>query len=559
MVLKPKILMIDMPRECTSELLSKGWNVSEGTFGHLYRASAPTSRIVGVDPLHKIYDLCKLPNHTEQEIVFIDLTKPNIEIVSSEDKSKDQPGAKCAIKDISVVDPRPYAMYRHRKDFDRILKAGGIFIIFAQPRVLQQLSIDGGASLTCDNWSFLSCLRESHLNVSADNGTEIFVEEQNCLTSMLKRHIAGASFFAKCKFIESPMVEDLKLLRNKFDECVGMQISPEKEGTVIILPQIANRSTFVTDLISNCLPQINEKLFPEFGTSNWLHESVYEHPTIIELQNDLEEQKAAFQKQIEDVQSKITLERNANQVLHDLLTKHDKELVTAVRSAFEKLGFEDVLIVDDTESGNNQEDLQIPIKDGFFVCEVKGLGGLPSENHVNQVVKYINRRLREARDANVRGLVVVNHQRNLPPLMRDNCFTATQVTDAESAQVILMSTWELFLLLRAREKYNWPSWAVMGMFDSVGRLPEVPNHYEYIGVVSYVAPKMEVVGFELANSSLNKNDIVAIKCSTGFAEGVIESIEIDQNSVESATRGALVSIKTNLKIKKDARLFKVIA
>jgi hypothetical protein len=56
--------------------------------------------------------------------------------------------------------------------------------------------------------------------------------------------------------------------------------------------------------------------------------------------------------------------------------------------------------------------------------------------------------MREWDSTRVHGVSIINHQRNLPGLERDNVnvFSGAQVKDAENQDVTLVSTWDLFLL-----------------------------------------------------------------------------------------------------------------
>lgn len=130
---KPKILLIDLPVACIDYVQSAGFNVSTGTFGSPYKVKLG-------DEYRPVIGEPSLPNYTEQEIIFVDLTPPETidapkgEKVTSE--GENDWWAKCSRGEI---DPRPIFMVAARRHFDRILKHGGLFVIFAQPRLLQKL------------------------------------------------------------------------------------------------------------------------------------------------------------------------------------------------------------------------------------------------------------------------------------------------------------------------------------------------------------------------------------------------------------------------------------
>lgn len=130
--LKPKILLIDLPDTVLDNVRSAGFNVSSGTFGSPYRVELG-------DGYQPVIVKASLPNYTEQEIIFIDLTPPKT-INTPEGEKKTSEGeldwwCKC---NRGEIDPRPRVMHSLQGDLNRILNYGGLFVIFAQPRLLQK-------------------------------------------------------------------------------------------------------------------------------------------------------------------------------------------------------------------------------------------------------------------------------------------------------------------------------------------------------------------------------------------------------------------------------------
>jgi hypothetical protein len=176
---KPKILLIDLPDIVIYSVRSAGFNSSAGTFGSPYKVKLGD----GYQPVIPEYHL---PNYTEQDIIIIDLTPPETidnpegEKITSEGE-KDW-WAKCR----GEIDPRPRVMVGVKDKFDRILDHGGMFVIFAQPRLYQKLVwaakgvlgfIADDQEIQADNWSFLSIL--THLGIKADSGEELIVPNRD--------------------------------------------------------------------------------------------------------------------------------------------------------------------------------------------------------------------------------------------------------------------------------------------------------------------------------------------------------------------------------------------
>jgi hypothetical protein len=548
---KPKIMMIDMPPECTDLLLSAGWNVSQGTFGNPYYPETGTAQ-------QRIFKLHDLPNNTEQEIIFIDLAEPKVKPVPV--ALKISPGTPFKIQNSPIIDPRPAAMLMHCHNFDRIFENGGILVIFAQARKMQKLSTHRGDSLDCDNWSFLTHLSDECLYVKSDQGYEArVIEDTGDIGAVLSRNLKQTAFNAKFEARWLPGLNYSPLVENKFGECIGFHLRRDNGGSIIVLPQIDNKLHLVQDLLAEVFPKLNPTLFPFLDSANWLHDPEYEHPEIVEIAQELVQLEIDMASKRLEYTAKVESIRCSNQSLHDLLTKHDSALVEAVQAALLEIGFQNVEIVDEKENGNNQEDLRFNYDGEIFVCEVKGLGRLPTEDDTHQVVKYMNRRIKQLDTTNVKGLVVVNHERHLAPLLRRNnlCFTEAQVKDAIFTDVTLINTWELFMLLRGKRKYLWPNSSLTDMFVEPGRFPRVPKHYEYIGVVNKIAPKLGVFGLILCCEKLLNTDVLAIKSEYEFLQFTVKSMQIDHEQVIEAFLGNNVGIKADLNIKEGDVIYRV--
>jgi hypothetical protein len=181
-----------------------------------------------------------------------------------------------------IIDPRPRVMTWLRNDSDRILKSGGVFVLFADARhrqnmVLAAVTTDGfrdfcvREAIEEDNWSILSVLSQHHLKVESDYGTEIKVTEGlGLLTSFLRRHLEGATFSATLHPLY-PLTQKwngpifFPLATSKFGGTVaGVLLPREKgEGFVLILPQLEDKEGAVVDLIQTVLPEILPRLFPD--------------------------------------------------------------------------------------------------------------------------------------------------------------------------------------------------------------------------------------------------------------------------------------------------------
>ena len=167
---KPKIILIDLPSDALTILKEKGYNVVSGSFGHPYKVKQNSYD-------NKILTDANLPNYTEQEIIVIDLSHGIVNRTTEKEIPSDyRDTGLCAERDKSVIDPRPIAMHHHINNSERIIRHGGIFVIFAEPK--EHLTCYSNYNrreqkYTVSNWSFLSYLYASHKEIFRDNGYEI--------------------------------------------------------------------------------------------------------------------------------------------------------------------------------------------------------------------------------------------------------------------------------------------------------------------------------------------------------------------------------------------------
>lgn len=219
---------------------------------------------------------------------------------------------------------------------------------------------------------------------------------------------------------------------------------------------------------------------------------------------------------IREREEQIAAERAQHGFLHDLLTASGDDLVRAVISALKTVGFCDVRDADADakaagETGPMREDVRIMDAAVPVLVEVKGITGKPREASSLQVTKYLAPRMREWDRTDIRGLAIVNHQRNVPALDRehDHVFQADVLSTAEDQGFGLLTTWDLFRLVRGFLAHGWRHHDVAGLFVSSGRIRPVPAHYEVIGLVDGYWEQASALGLRLHSGVLQVGDRLA--------------------------------------------------
>lgn len=581
---KPKILVVDLKDDTAKTLKAAGYAVNVGSFGTPYKIVPQDN---SYEPVVTEYNL---PNYAEQEIIIINLLP-----AKALDKS---PKEKQAIegeygywgkRNYGVIDPRPVSMAIFRSAFDKILLHGGAFIIFADYHTYNEIvyalstrrGLEIDRSKTFDNWSFLAPLHSSNFDTKFMQGSEIAVPSQShSLGKLLARHIKGASF--RCtlspkeysdanqylyanEFFKSWVV----LATDKYGAPVAGAFAPEGnvKGWIFIFPQLSDKSSFTKEFLRDVLPELAPHLFPYAEGGKWIYRDDYQLPSILEMRQQVEQIEAEARERVKAVEEKIRLKQEETAYLRALLTETGDPLVKAVKKTLEVLGFQSVIDMDEEmekagDTSGRREDLRILDEPTTLLVEVKGITGLPTDADALQVQKYVVVRMREWGRTNVQGLEIINHQKGIPALDRENeaPFRQDILVNAEEQQFGLLTTWDLYRLARSYLKNNWKPEHVKALFLRFGRIGSVPLRYQFVGIVENFWEKVGVVGVRIKEANLGMGDRIAFELPVDFEEQEITSLQVENQQVELAEPSMLAGIKTDFTkqhIKRGMHVFKV--
>lgn len=567
----PKILLIDTVPEIAETLTKDGYNVSNGTFGTPYKVHKDS----GYQP---VVVKAALPNFTEQEIVVIDLVPDDPEAGPPAEKMTPAREldwwAKCSS---GVIDPRPRAMAMVQDQFDRILDNGGAFIVFSDTRDRQKLvhAADYGGyngfsierDIPYDNWSFLSIL--SNLSINHDHGEEIdAIKKEWPLVRLLADHLDGANFC--CTFEAQWHIEKRwgALAKNKYGATVAGVICPAektKGGWIFILPRIKGKDRFLSAFLKNILPNLCPGLFPHAEGQKWVHRPEYELPSVLEKAQQISDIQDDAARKVSDLEKAIEDDRNASKFLYALIRETGDPLVEAVEEALALLGFKSIVDVDEemTKAGKEaslREDLRIHDKSPVLVVDIKGVAGKPADAEALQAQKHAFIYIQEQNRADVRGLTIINHQRLLPPLERDNDkpFRKEILDNAEQVKLGLMTGWDLFRLLRGFIQNKWKPEQVIPLFYQTGRILPIPRHYEYVGKVKQVWKAAFSVEIEIGE--IRVGECVAVEFPVDFNEQKVTSLRLSDGKVEVAAAKCEVGIQreeASPKVKSGMAVYRV--
>lgn len=571
---KPLVLLADVDSEVSDCLRTAGYDVTTGTFG----------RIFPVDNEDRYYPVPvdgNMPQHyTEREVVVVDLMptvgSPGVELgpeaahkLITEWCVSGKPGA---------VDSRPIMMEQLRPDLDRILHHGGVFIIFAKPKTSVAVHEVGGGMmstprLTTDTWRMLTVLGD--VRVEEDSGQSIEVERHIAASEWghaLVPYLSSAYF--RCTLSVFVSVTESKrwlpLASSKYGDVVAAVILPRTKdvadanriGAVYLLPQMTadQKGDLLIAMLHDVLPQMHPWLFPYAEELQWVHQRSYEIPRVIELTEEIAEVRSRTDEEVARLKTAIQEEQTRMSHLQGLLTETGSDLVKSVKQTLEMMDFTQVIDGDaELEASDSdapkREDLQIHDNSPVLLVEVKGIAGIPTDEDALAVRKYFAPRMKEWNRTDISGVTMINHQRHIPPLQRNNagCYRDDLVVTAEQDDIGLWTTWDLYRLARSYIENNWQPSSVVDLFYRVGRVEPVPTHYSLIGAVEGRWPQAEAISVVLQVQGLAVGDRIAFGLPVVFKEQEITSLQIDDTSVDHVDPGTEVGIKVLISMAEIAK------
>jgi hypothetical protein len=568
---KPHILLMDTEPKVGQLLRERGFNISEGSFGSPYKVQSTTNAY----PL--LLNGSIPENFGEKEIVVVDLRIPDVLLEPEGVEIVDNDGVTMKVSTLTgVIDSRPINMLSIRASFDRIYEHKGAFIVFADEKIDFGSVIKGSpyndfhyTRTPVNNWGFMSTLAYTSLLVKSDTGSEINVIATNeTLTRILRRHTQKARF--NCTFDVGSYLEKrwIPLAENKYGNPVAGAIGPEEEGEgwIFIFPHVADKHKFLAEFLTEFLPELCPELFPYMESTKWVERAEYEIPSISILKAQIVQVQEQAAKQVETLEERIQQERDSMGYLHTLITGTGDALVSTVERALQILGFQAVVNIDEEmkkneSTGPKREDLQIRDQSPLVLVEVKGVTGTSKESSALQVSKYIAPRMKALGRTDIRGLSIVNHQRNIPALDRvDNPFSNDIIESAQHHDFGLITAWSLHKLVRSYLNLGWKQEQIVPLFYQNGYIEPIPSHYEYLGFIEHIFDKASVVRLQIESAKLHLGDRIAFQLPVEFEEQVVDSLRVAEESVEVADIGALATFSTPFGkplLKEGVRVFRI--
>jgi hypothetical protein len=558
---KPKILMLDMPADSVNVLRAAGYNTSCGSFGPCWKVDANRNHsYVWTGGASHDFDL------EEQEIIFAHIANPKPMAHAPAHTIENVRRPLWESNEDGVIDPRPLAMSLTRDALDTVFKHNGLAILFVDVKQIHHYHEQQYNQMTLaqteSNWSILSDLQ--WVDVDRCQGRELRYVTKHPLVRLLKPCETSTFYTCSLKPFASFTGEFFPIIGNKYEACVAAEFRfKDPDRLLLLLPQIGTLEEIIVPLLEEFCVQRKPQLFPLHQCSSWLHLPEYEIPNVIELSARIEQAKKRALEEELRLRGDIEKERAENQDWYTLLGGTDDDLVQAVIRALGVVGFSKVVDAD-KESRNSdpsaslKEDIQIHDDSPILVVDVKGVNGHPDDDEARQAEKHAKLRTIEWKRYDVQALTIINYQRNTPPHNRDKRgYRDEMIAYAVEMKFGLMSTWDLFNIVRNMKALSWPPEAVRPIFYRTGRINPIPEHYREIAQV--VRTGFHFFGI-VPSTSIRKGDHLAIENGDSFTEIKIGSIQVHHVEFDIASQGDECGIKALgavVKVKKGAKVYAV--
>jgi hypothetical protein len=565
---RPRICCIDLSADIINTLKKTNANINIGTLGAKIKVPNNSTR-----SKHQILLNYNFPkNLHEYDIVIIDLGnfetkeyKPE-EYIRASHTGKSLISLLCSYPE-TLFDPRPMSSSILRDVFDQITNRKLVVLAFSS----QSYEVEyQPIKITGDGYAEMPEIVEhdiySFWNVPTSTikyGKELITQDvTKDFKTLLEKYREGSvynqTFYHPKRFTNEGNVNDesyLPLFKNMSGEIVSyLQITETVD--LMLFPQLKDKGNFLQDFLTKIAPSFYPSLFPFSTTFNWKKEKDYWLPRYSELLKEKENIKIEFENKNEEVEKKIQENMDSFSFLHEIISETGDKLTDALVKYLNWLEFIKVEKHDEkNENGILEEDIQVEFDNGLLIIECKGIGGTSSDADCSQISKIKHRRCRERGKFDVHAIYIVNHQRYLPPLKRQNPpFTDHQKQDAINDERGLLTTWQLFNLYFEIKNGIISKEEARKLILNHGQIEFRPIGINFIDEPVEIFNDGEVCIINLENLELKVHDEILIEKNGKFEKAVILDIQKDNKSIPSASKGEL-GLKLNKKIGKKCKLW----
>lgn len=567
---KPQICAIDLDQEIIEALQAKNLHCFNGTLGASIKVPKygnnshyPCQQYSGFPP-----------NLHEYDIVIVDLEEREpIEYIESEHISPFSKGEVVLSTKYPerIFNPRPLSSFFLRTKLREFFAKETLTIIFCSadqistyyPIKLTYTGTHEEEPIESSLYEFMRNLPEKQnkmgKNVVVVDDMHMRKDFNVFLHKYKKKFIYEIVFQLPQQWLDNdqkriPNKNFFPLLLNSSNEIVGF-IDFSGVSVVLVFPQLYDsKKEFLLELIDELLPGMFPKLFPYSEQFSWLKSDNYYLPSQADIIAKKTQLEFEYQEDLTQIEKEFQENRAKYKFLHDLITETGKPLVKSVENFFTWLGFENIVNMDEINPKVLEEDIQIDLKPGLLVIEVKGIGGTSTDSNCAQIGKIKNRRAKERGRFDVSGLYIVNHQRYLPPTERQNPpFNDQQIADAELDERGLLTTYELFKLYSYIENGFITREDAMDSLLIPGLVEFKPSKSRLLGSPQQIYHEGKTVILDISTPVKEGASIIVCNDKDWFRVKIVE-IQFNNERKESVSTGK-IGMNLSDKVLKTSKLW----
>jgi len=567
---RPRICCIDLTEDVLEGLIYSRTNIYKGSLGKQIKVPKENSH----DNHYVLLNYDFPINLHEYDIIIIDMDNNQTIDYKPEEHSRNNITGKSTLSFLSsypqtIFDPRPLTANFLREEIHHISNRPYLIIAFAskeysieyEPVIILEKHNERQRAKEYSIFSFIDFVPLSEHKI----GREIeILEMKDNLKSLLEKYKKGITYFQTFyhpttwkgnKNIKIPNY--IPLMKNINGDIVSY-FEQNKNARVFMFPQFGDKKDFLLEFLENVAPSIYPEMFPFSTKFKWKEGSDYWLPRHEELANEKEEITKNYKNELNEIDERIDENQSKYKFLHDLISETGDCLVGAVEKYLRWLEFENVRNMDKEKSNSSikEEDIPIDCDKGLLLIEVKGIGGTSKDSDCSQIAKIKHRRCKERNLFDVYALYLVNHQRYLPPLIRQNPpFTEHQIIDAKNEERGLLSTWQLFNLYFDIEDGILTKEDARNKLLTYGLVGFKPENLLCVGKPKEIYQKGLVCVINIEDIELKLNDEILVENNGIFKKATIKGLMLNEKSIDNVNSGE-IGLRLDRKIKKNSLIWK---
>lgn len=567
---RPRICCIDIDDKVINQLTSSGFNIFSGNLGSKIKVPN-TSRH---DSYQLLLDFNFPANIHEYDIFIIDLDNGKTIDYKKEDHTITNHTGKFAFSFLStypetIFDPRPIISEILKSKINQIGKRPHIIITFTTGSYI----IEYEPVKITEGYASKQGIEKYNIYSYADNlplnepkyGKEMTVcdmriDLKNLLELNLKKTTYNQTFYHPTvrdneKIIPDPNYQPL--IKNSNEDIVSI-VEFKGNSFMFYFPQIESKGDFINTFLTNIAPDILPELFPFSTTFDWKKNEEYWLPNHQKILNEKKSLEKDFEEKIKLKNNEVDQNLKHYSFLHEIITETGDNLVDALIKYLKWLGFKIVIKVDEEVVSTNvlEEDIQVELENGLLIIECKGINGTSTDSDCSQISKIKHRRCKERNRFDVFALYIVNHQRYLPPLNRQNPpFSNNQIQDAVNDERGLLTTWQLFNLYSEIENGILSKESARNILLGFGFIEFRPKNLILIDEPTEIFKNGEVCIINITGIELKISEEILVEKNGKFHKANIVGIQLNDQPVQTAKTGE-IGLQLNIPIKKKSILWK---